>query len=153
MKVESRDFSRRGGISANVKITEKYEFDFKFWIISVFAIILVIVIFSVAYRMMMRSQGREVQGLLTRYQLDSPEAARERAQNWVSQNLARQDNLTSSEHKKAEEIFTRAFKEWHDIWKEDRLHGRSEGYTRRRQAESWDRHNKEYRDYITARRK
>ena len=129
-----------------MKLLKKYEFDWKFYLVSIFAIILIIVVFTVARRMIIRAQGKEVQKLLVKTNLASVEESKKRAKNYV-RGLAIKYKFTPSERKKVEEIFTRAFQERMDIWIQDRLQGKTEAYTRQRQSQSWDKYQQEFQQF------
>ncbi|MCX7766860.1 MAG: hypothetical protein N2246_09185 [Candidatus Sumerlaeia bacterium] len=130
-----------------MKLRDQFEFDWKFYLVSIVAIVLVAGAFIIAYNMLISHQGRKVHKLLTTTNLADIEYSRKSALNYV-RSLVLQHNLTPAEQKTAEDIFTRAFQERMNIWIEDRLNGRSEAYTRQRQAKSWDKHQQEFQQLL-----
>lgn len=134
-----------------MKFLEKYKFDWKFYLVSIFAIILVVVVFSVARRMLIRAQGKEVQKLLVKTNLATIEESRRRAKNYV-RGLVIQHKLTPSEREEVEEIFTRAFQERMDIWIQDRLQGKTEESTMLRQKQSWEKYQQEFQQFLQNRK-
>ncbi len=133
-----------------MKLQDKYEFDWKFYVLSIIAILLVAGAFIVAYKMLIRSQGHEVQRLLSTTNMGDIEYSRRSAINYV-RGLVIQHKLTPAEQKTAEDIYTRAFRERMDIWTEDRLKGRSEAYTRQRQAQSWEKYQQQFQQLLQKR--
>jgi len=98
----------------------------------------------VARGMLRHAEGRDVQALMTRVNLNSEESFRRQARNYVAE-LARNKALTGSQRKKAEEVFSEAFEERMRIWVDARLAGLSESETRARSNASWERYMLKYR--------
>ena len=134
-----------------MRLTQKYEFDWKFYAVALLIIALLVTGFVIGKRVIMQAQGRDVQELLNKTNLADIEASRKSAGIYV-RGLAQQHNLTRSERNKAVDIYTRYFHERMNIWVEDRIQGRSEAHTRGRQAECRQRHEEEFQQLLKERR-
>jgi hypothetical protein len=141
----------RGTVDGSqMRATEQYEFDWKFYVAILLIAAVLVGGIVIGRRMVLQAQGRHVQQLLTKTNLADIEFSRKQARTYV-RGLAERHNLTPSERKKAEEIFTRAFHERMSIWVDDRLQGQSEAHTRKRQSESWDGHMEEFNQLLKER--
>lgn len=119
-----------------MKLTERYEFDAKFWAISVCLILLLTSGFVIGKKMVDRYRGKQVQELLTRSGLDTPKEARRQAKAFVQRTVAYY-RLTSAQGAKLEDIYTEAILAHLQIWRDDRMKGLDIQETRRKQAKIW----------------
>ncbi len=94
-----------------------------------------------AKRLIAWSEGRDVQALLEKSNLDSDESYRRQAKNYVAE-LGRRRALTAAQKKSLEEIYAVAFRDWMQIWMKGRMAGESEQETRAKQYEAWQRNTK-----------
>lgn len=134
-----------------MRLTEEYELDWRFYFTILLMAVVLITGFVIARRMILQAQGRDVQKLIIRTNAADIEASRKAARRYVAR-LVQEQNLTPRERKKAEEIFTRCFHEYMNIWIEDRLQGRSEAHTNRRYSECWQRYQEEFQQLLKERR-
>ena len=134
-----------------MRLTQEYEFDWKFYAVALLIIALLVTGFVIGKRVIMQAQGRDVQELLNKTNLADIEASRNSARRYV-RRLAQEHNLTRSERDKAEDIYTRYFHEHTNIWIEDRIQGRSEAHTHRRYSECRQRHEEEFQQLLKERR-
>ena len=134
-----------------MRLTQKYEFDWKFYAVALLIIAVLVTGIAIGRRMILQAQGRDAQELLNKTNLADIEASRKSAGIYV-RGLAQQHNLTRSERKKAEDIYTRYFHERMNIWIEDRIQGRSEAHTHRRYSECRQRHEEEFQQLLKERR-
>ena len=133
-----------------MRLSEEYEFDWKFYLGVVLVAGVLLSGFLIARRMILQARGKDVQQLLTKTNLGDIEFSRRQASTYV-RGLAVQHNLTPRERKKAEEIYTNYFHERMQIWIDDRLQGQSEAHTRRLQAECRQRYDEEFNQLVKQR--
>ncbi len=133
-----------------MRLTEEYQLDWKFYVTVLLIVAVVVTGFAIGRRMIIRATGRDVQKLIIRTNYGEIEASRKQARIYV-RGLVDQYNLAPRERNKAEDIYTRFFHERMNIWIEDRIKGRSEAYTRRRQAECGQRYEEEFQQFLKER--
>lgn len=131
---------------------DKYEFDWKFYVVS--AAVIGALLFGLHFvkRTIEISRGKDIQALVDQVAFDSMEHARTQARVRVAgERQAHQ--LTDAEAKKLEEIYTRAYHEHHTIWRDDRMKGLPESATREKHNVLWNACYAEVNNYIYSIRK
>ncbi len=126
---------------------EQYEFDLKFYAISLCGILLIAAAFWKGKQMIDRATGREVQRLITRENLDSPQAFQRQAKNYIAGG-ARHHKLTPAETAKAEEIYAEGLYRYGKTWSQGRINAESPSEIKRKQAEVMRETNEKFQVYL-----
>jgi hypothetical protein len=114
------------------KLSDKYEFDGKFYLIALLAVVVVGAGIWYAKVLIDRANGREVQNLIHVANLDTRDAYKSHARNYLA-HLRLKPPLQG----KAEELVTDAMYERVKIWTADRAAGVPIEQTRARQDKLW----------------
>jgi hypothetical protein len=131
----------------SVRLSEEYEFDWRFYLISLAAIVLLLSVFYVVKRRVDIAHGRDVQVLVTKANLASMESARQQAKNWV-RPLAARYKLSRSQTAKVEEIYTEYYHGQITYWTEDRIKGVAPAETNRKRSELRVQTEQKFREYL-----
>lgn len=129
--------------------SEQYEFDAKFYIISLVGIAIVASSFWYAKKLIDRAHGREVQALMTRANLDTPQEARRRAKNYIVAMVAHH-RLDKKEAAKLEDIYAEAFEHWGKMWIDGRLNGEDSAVTRGKMSKMFSDYGERAQAYLAS---